>query len=42
MNIKTQNKNNITYNVPSIADGGALYHRSLINNQKFKICKKIH
>jgi len=29
-------------NVPSIADGGALYHRSLINNQKFKICKKIH
>lgn len=28
--------------VPSIADGGALYHRSLINNQKFKICKKIH
>lgn len=29
-------------NVPSIADGGALNHRSLINNQKFKICKQNH
>jgi len=29
-------------NVPSIADGGALYHQSLIENQNLKICKKIH
>ena len=29
-------------NVQSIADGGALYHRSLIEKQKFKICKQLN
>ena len=32
----------ISPNVSSIADGGALYHRSLIEKQMFKICKQIH
>ena len=32
----------MAHNVPSIADGGALYHQSLIKKQKFKICKKIN
>jgi hypothetical protein len=32
----------ISYNVQSIADGGALYHRSLIEKQMLKICKQIN
>jgi hypothetical protein len=30
------------YNVQSIADGGALYHQSLIEKQMLKICKQIN
>lgn len=32
----------ISANVPSIADGGALNHRNLIEKQKFKLCKQIN
>ena len=32
----------IVHNVPSIADGGALSHQSLIEKQKLKICKQIN
>ena len=30
------------HNVPSIADGGALYHRCLIEIQNLIICRQIH